>query len=132
MKKYTEYLWDIILKRQLQLDGQTRIPKVSCDPIEIETSREEEVKFISMFCKNNLLNGFLFTVEWENYLSPLCECQLDDQTAFHILTSCEKVDADIREDIILMLLLGNDIASADPLAADNISLLNCSSDELFV
>ena len=131
MKKYSEYLWDITLKRQLQLDGQTRIPKISCDPIEIGTSREE-VEFISMFYKNSLLNGFLFTVEREKYPSPLCECQLDDQTAFHILTSCEKVDADIREDIILMLLLGNDIASADALAADNISLLNCSRDELFV
>ena len=63
---------------------------------------------------------------------PLCECQLDDQTAFHILTSCEKVDADIREVIILILLLGNDVALADALAADNISLLNCSRDELFV
>ena len=75
---------------------------------------------------------FLFTVERENCPLPLCECQLDDKTAFHILTSCEKVDADIREDIILMLLLGNDVASADALAADNISLLNCSRDELFV
>ena len=130
MKKYAEYLWDITLKSQLQLDGQTRIPKVSCDPIKIPigTSREEEVKFLSMFYKNNLLNGFLFTVEREKCPSPLCECQLDDQTAFHILTSCEKVDADI----IIMLLLGNDVASADALAADNISLLNCSRDELFV
>ena len=85
-----------------------------------------------MFYKNNLLNGFLFNVEREKCPSPLCECQLDDQTAFHILTSCEKVDADIRKDIILMLLLGNDVASADTLAADNISLLNCSRDKLLV
>ena len=134
MKKYTEYLWDITLKSQFQLDGQTRIPKASCDPIKIPigTNREDEVKFLSMFYKNNLLNGFLFTVEREKCPSPLCECQLDDQTAFHILTSCEKIDADIREDIILMLLLGNDVASADALAADNISLLNCSRDKLFV
>ena len=136
MKKHTEYLWDITLKSQLQLDGQTRIPKVSRDPIEIAigTSREEEVKFLSMFYKNNLLNGFLFSAEREKCPSPLCECQLHDQTAFHILTSCEQVDADVREDIILMLLLmlGNDVASADALAADNISLLNCSRDELFV
>ena len=134
MKKHTEYLWEITLKSQLQLDGQTRVPKVSCDPIKIPigTNREEEVKFLSMFNKNNLLNGFLFTVGREKYPSPLCECQLDDQTAFHILTSCEKVDADIREVIILMLLLGNDVASADTLAVDNISLLNCSRDELFV
>ena len=53
MKKYTEYLWDITLKSQLQLDGQTRIPKVSCDPINIPigTNREEEVKFLSVFYK---------------------------------------------------------------------------------
>ena len=134
MAKYTEYLWDITLKSQLQLDGQTRIPKVPCDPIKIPigTSREEEVKFLSMFYKNNLLNGFLITVEREKCPLPLCDCQLDDQTAFHILTSCEKVDADIREDIILILLLGNDVASADAVAADNISLLNCSRDKLFV
>ena len=35
MKKYTEYLWDITLKSHPQLDGQIRIPKVSCDPIKI-------------------------------------------------------------------------------------------------
>ena len=105
MKKYTEYQWDITLKSQLHLDGQTRTPKVSCNPIKIHigTSREEEFKFLSMFYKNNLLNGFLLTVEREKCLSPLCKCQLDDQTAFHILTSCEKVDANIREDIILMM-----------------------------
>ena len=136
MRKYTEYLWDITLKSQLQLDGQTRIPKVSCYPIKIPigTNREEEVRFLSMFYKNNLLNRFLFTVEREKCPLPLCECQFDDQTAFHILTNCEKVDADIREDIILMLLLGNDMTSADALATDNItiSLLNCSRDKLFV
>ena len=43
MKKYTEYLRAITFKSQLQRDGQTRIPKVSCNPIKIpiETSREE-------------------------------------------------------------------------------------------
>ena len=62
MKKYAEYLWDITLKNQLHLEGQSRIPKVSCDPIKIPvgTSREEEVKFLSMFYKNNLLNDFCF------------------------------------------------------------------------
>ena len=31
-----------------------------------------------------------------------------------------------------MLLLGNDVATANLLVADNISLLNCSGDEMFV
>ena len=53
MKKYTEYLWDITLKSQLQLNGQTRIPKVSCDPIKIPigTNREEEVNFSACITK---------------------------------------------------------------------------------
>ena len=123
-----------VIKSQLQLEGQSRIPKVSCDPIKIPigTSRGEEVRFLSMFYKNNLLNGFLFTIEREKCPSPLCKCLLEDQTAFHVLTSCTKVDLGIREEIILMLLLGNDVATADLLVADNISLLNCSRDEMFV
>ena len=134
MKRYAEYLWGITLKSQLQLEGQSKISKVSCDPIKIPvgTSREEEVKFLSMFYKNNLLNEFLFTIEREKCPSPLCECLLEDQTAFHILTSCPKVYSDIREEIILILLLGNDVTTADALIADNISLLNCSRDEMFV
>ena len=97
----------------------------------VGTSREE-VKFLSMFYKNNLLNGFLFTIEREKCSPSLCECLLEDQTAFKFLTSCPKVDSDIRGEVILMLLLGNDVATADALIADNISLLNYSRDELFV
>ena len=39
-------------------------------------------------------------------------------SSFHILTSCAQVDTDLREDIISLLLLGNDIASAEALVAD--------------
>ena len=49
----------------------------------------------------------------------------------HILTSFAQVDADIREDIISLLLLGN-VASAEALAADNVTLKSCSIDEMFV
>ena len=55
-------------------------------------------------------------------------------SSFHILTSCAQVDADIREDIISLLLLGNDVASAEALAADidNVTLKSCSIYEMFV
>ena len=54
------------------------------------------------------------------------------RTSFHILTSFAQVDADIREDIISLLLLGNDVASAEALVADNVTLKSCSIDEMFV
>ena len=86
-----------------------------------------------MFYKSKLLNRFLFTVEKEKCPLALCECLLllEDQAAFHILTSCAQVDADIKEDIISLQLLGN-VASAEALVADNITLESCSIDEMFV
>jgi hypothetical protein len=134
MKQYTEYLWGSTLKNQLQLEGQTRIPRVSCNPIDIPigTSREDEVKLLSMFYKNNLLNAFLFTIEKEKCTSPLCQCLEEEQTAFHILTNCTHVDEDIRENIIFLLQFGNGVASEEALIADNITLLNCSRDKTFV
>ena len=55
-------------------------------------------------------------------------------SSFHILTSFAQVDGDIttREDIISLLLLGNDVASAEALVADNVTLKSCSIDEMFV
>ena len=53
-------------------------------------------------------------------------------SSFLILTSCAQVDADIREDIISLLLLGNDVASAEALVADNVTLKSCSIDEMFI
>ena len=53
-------------------------------------------------------------------------------SGFHILTSFVQVDADIRKDIISLLLLGNDVASAEALVADNVALKSCSIDEMFV
>ena len=53
-------------------------------------------------------------------------------SSFLILTSFAQVDADIRKDIISLLLLGNDVASAEVLVADNVTLKSCSIDEMFV
>ena len=54
-------------------------------------------------------------------------------SSFHILTSFAQVDANIREDIIslLLLILGNDVASAEAFVADNVTLKSCSIDEMF-
>ena len=50
----------------------------------------------------------------------------------HILTSFAQVDIDIREDIISLPLLRNDVALAEALVADNVTLKSCSIDEMFV
>ena len=52
--------------------------------------------------------------------------------SFHILTSCAQVDADNREDIISLLLLGNNVASAEAFVADKVTLKSCSIDKMFV
>ena len=51
---------------------------------------------------------------------------------FHILTSFAQVDADIWKNIISLLLLENDVASAEALIADNDAPKSCSIDEMFV
>ena len=52
-------------------------------------------------------------------------------SSFHILTTCAQVDADIREVIISLLLLGNDVVSAEDLVADNVTLKSFSVDKMF-
>ena len=129
---YTEYLWKITRKSLLQLDGQIRISKVSCNPREIPIETSQKVKFLNTFYKNKLF--FVHCRKRKVSVIALCECLLllEDQAAFHILTSCVQVDADIREDIISLLLLRNDVASAEALVADHITLEGCSIDEMFV
>ena len=86
--------------------------------------------------KNKLQNCFSFTVEREKCPLALCEClssvTVRQSRSFHILTSFAQVDADIREDIISLLLLGNDVASAEALVADSVTLKSCSIGEMFV
>ena len=96
---------------------------------------------------NNEYNLKLYYIDFCSYcyvISFIIEClfsliniwrycnrmMLEDQAAFYILTSCPQVYVDISEDILL--LLGNDAASAEVLVADNITLQSCSRDEMFV
>ena len=129
---YTEYLWEITRKSLLQLDGQIRTSKVSCNPREIPIETSQKVKFLNTFYKNKLF--FVHCRKTKLSVIALCECLLllEDQAAFHILTSCAQVDADIREDIISLLLIRNDVVSAEALVADHITLEGCSIDEMFV
>ena len=62
MTKYTEHLWKSKVLNKALLEGKTRIPCVRALPLPIPMgiSRDDEVKLMSMFYNNNLLNSFLY------------------------------------------------------------------------
>ena len=79
--------------------------------------------------KNNLvLNSFLFRVD-RAVASPLCICGSDEQTAIHLLSSCDLVDMDLKCQAKHIITLCNSSRSMVDLAAEQCSaILNCSRD----
>ena len=130
MTKYTEKLWQQSVNNRLQLEGETRYPIVNCSPLKVPygTTREEEVKIISLFYKNNLLSGFLYKVQRELCPSPMCACGTAEQSAFHIAVDCPLSQEDKNEEILALLAKAN----SDNLVKDEITLLNCSRQPAFV
>jgi hypothetical protein len=58
-----------------------------------------EVKLMSLFYPNNLMNRFVNKKFPSLAPSPLCICQKDTETPFHIIFECELVQENIREDL---------------------------------
>ena len=61
---YTQVLWERSVKIEYQLEGKHHYPSPRCSnlPIPLNTSRESEVKLMSLFYPNNLFNSFLYSV----------------------------------------------------------------------
>jgi hypothetical protein len=87
---------------------------------------------MSLFYKNNLLNTFLFTTEKRLCPSPLCQCGMEEQTAFHLLSDCELVGLETRDQLLYHLQLGNSVNSPEELVGDHVTILNCSRDRKFM
>ena len=87
MKLYTEHQWSSLVSNKLATEGMTRVPNITMTPLPIspDVSRDDEVKVMSMFYQNNLLNSFLYKTQREQCPSPLCPCGVDEQTSFHVL-----------------------------------------------
>lgn len=133
INKYIELLWKETLNHQFQLEGYPTSPNPSCliIPIPANTSREDEVKLMSMLYKNNLLNSFLYKLG--RAPSPLCSlCGNDEETAVHILFHCGTVDEELRSAAFSEFnRVNTGIPELSP--EDNfIGLLNAAKDELFV
>ena len=62
----------------------------------------------------------------------MCQCLEGEQDAFHITTDCALVNEDLREGILERLLVGNDARDESDLIQDNLTLLNCSRDNIFI
>ena len=131
MNSYLESIWQCSLENKLHAIGETRVPKVSTNPIPMPlgTPRKIEVIVLSFLYKQNLLNTFLYLAQSKKCASPICECGTDEQTAHHILTSCQLVDDRPRMEILRVVGLCNE--ESDP-PSDYITLLNCSRDHEFI
>ena len=100
-------------------------------PLPLATNRQSEVLMLSLLYKQNLLNSFLYLAQRSKCPSPLCKCSKEEQTAFHLISTCELVDTDIRVEMDKLLNSYNG-ESDEGVSADYISVLNCIRDEKFV
>ena len=98
MNKYIEHLWMKSVQNEYLLKGQniSPYPKLQPLPIKKGTSRKTEVTIMSFFYENNLLNHFLYRYNPTKFITPLCDCGEEEQTAHHILFRCKLVEDDLR------------------------------------
>ena len=128
MRKYTELLWADSLRNEFLCDGHSNIPKPSCAPLALHTniSRKSEVMLMSMFHENNLLNSFLCKINRPEAPSALCHCGEEEQTPYHVILRCEKVDLELRERAMDRIQLAGEEGE------NTIVLLNLSRDKEFM
>ena len=103
IKKYTEHLWQGYINNVYQIEGESRIPTVSCQSLHLPryATRDQEVLAMSLFYKNNLMESFLYSIKRSE--SPLCPCGDEAQTAVHAILYCKLVPEELREEITEIL-----------------------------
>ena len=126
--KYTEHLWEESVRNEFLAEGHSIVPKPSCQPLIINRnlSRIKEVKLMSMFYENNLLNSFLYRRNNPAAPSPNCSCGKGEQTAYHIVTQCDLVNPDLRRRALERL------QSREEAGETTTVLLNLSRDSAFI
>ena len=133
MKSYTELVWSSSMKNQFQIEGYSSPPTVSCEPIPIprNTNRETEVKLISLYYKNNLLNQSLYNID--RAPSPMCSfCQEEEETADHLLFRCSSVDTQLRSNARKAYRSALKLVEKDAEPDIYIGLLSACKSDLFV
>ena len=126
--QYTELLWEESMRNEFLLEGLSIFPRPSCKTLQLspELDRKTEVKIMAMFYENNLLNSFLYRRNLPEVPSPLCVCGREEQTAYHIVTRCERVSPELRQEVV-------DILQSKEMVGDStVVLLNLSRDSKFI
>ena len=74
---FSELLWQESMHKQLQLDGFSDSPNVSCTKLVLSTntSRKIETLVFSFLYPNNLMNEFLYRYDKSEFFSPMCVCE---------------------------------------------------------
>ena len=126
--QYTELLWEESIRNEFLLEGLSIVPRPSCKTLQLssELDRKTEVKIMSMFYENNLLNSFLYRRNLPEVPSPICVCGKEEQTAYHILTRCEMVKQELRHKVVDI------IQSQESVGESTVVLLNLSRDNKFI
>ena len=130
---YTDtVLWLPKIQNQFQLDGYSSAPTPISGNIAIprNTNRNTEVLLMSLFYKNNLLNQSLWNIS--KVPSPLCSaCQLQEETAEHLLFNCNSVDQALKAKVLLHYRRVNNLQDGENLDS-YVGLLNARADEQFI
>ena len=134
MDTYTEYLWQENIENKLLTEGWSQFPKVCCLPLPIPfgVSRESEVLVMSLFYTNNLLNSFLFRLNKERWVSPLCKCGAEQQDALHLLTQCQLVGEERLNSLWELMCVCNNTKSNEDPTGNPYAIINCSRDPQFI
>ena len=134
MQLYIEReLWGSSLKYQFQSDGYQVSPTPSCDllPLPNNTTRKQEVQFMSLLYKNNLLNQSLWNLS--KVPSPLCpHCNQEEETADHLLFSCNGVEEQLRTEAKHTYRMALKLSNGDMEPEPYIGILNATRDINFV
>jgi hypothetical protein len=131
---FTEELWQENIQNQLASEGWPSAPNVSCSPLPIShgVKRDSEVLLISLLYRQNLLNSFLFHLDRHRWNSPLCTCGKEEQDALHLLTNCDLVESQVRENLIEPLKLCNGTQYESDAINSPFLILNCARDPQFI
>ena len=123
---YSEFMWQGYINNIYQMEGECRIPTVSCQSLHmpVYTTRDQEVLFMSLFYKNNLMEAFLYSIKRTN--NPLCLCGVEAQTAVHAILHCSLV-LNIKK-----AKLYESLGGVGGFSEDIVSFLDASRDKDFV
>ena len=101
MNKYTEKIWGISIKNELNMNGFQHIPRPSCNklPVPATTARSKEVILMSLMYQNNLFNSNVYRHTYQ-VESPLCrKCKLVEETPYHIILQCSDKSEEAKQSL---------------------------------